>query len=200
MGGKPFVGPGVGFGGSQKVRGAEERTRASLPRARVAPLAGAGSGAALVFLLLLLEREGPSSLPHAPSFSLTKHHHQTHNPPQTHKLKGAGVGCGFGIGWGFGGGGIGFGGLGVGGGCGVGAGLGWGWGAAFGSKYIIVQPEFEAHGKGAHGSKGAAGGGGKGAAGGGGKGAAGGGGGEQRPPWLAQLQDQIRLLKWEHRL
>jgi hypothetical protein len=31
----------------------------------------------------------------------------------------------------------------AGGGCGVGVGLGWGQGAAFGSKYIIIEPEFE---------------------------------------------------------
>jgi hypothetical protein len=31
----------------------------------------------------------------------------------------------------------------VGGGCGVGVGLGWGYGAAWGSKYIIVEPEFD---------------------------------------------------------
>ena len=31
----------------------------------------------------------------------------------------------------------------AGGGCGVGVGLGWGSGAAWGSKYIIVEPEFD---------------------------------------------------------
>jgi hypothetical protein len=33
--------------------------------------------------------------------------------------------------------------LAAGGGCGVGVGLGWGQGAAFGSKYIVIEPEFE---------------------------------------------------------
>lgn len=55
---------------------------------------------------------------------------------------GFGTGCGFGVGWGFGGGPLGAAGLGVGGGCGAGLGLGWGYGAAFGSKYIVIDPEF----------------------------------------------------------
>ena len=58
-----------------------------------------------------------------------------------------------------------------GGGCGVGVGLGWGFGAAFGSNYIIVDPEF---------------------------------GGEAspaappKPRWLSQLQQQLRIAKFEH--
>ncbi|KAF8072454.1 hypothetical protein HT031_000113 [Scenedesmus sp. PABB004] len=81
---------------------------------------------------------------------------------------GFGTGCGFGIGWGFGGGSVGFAGLGAGGGCGVGLGLGWGYGAAWGSKYIIIEPEFESKKPGG------------------------------RPRWLAQLQQQLRIQKFEH--
>ena len=55
----------------------------------------------------------------------------------------------------------------AGGGCGVGAGLGWGWGAAWGSKYIIVDAEFES-------SK-----------------------DSTKPHWLAQLQQQLRIQKYE---
>lgn len=55
----------------------------------------------------------------------------------------------------------------AGGGCGVGFGLGWGYGAAWGSKYIIIEPEFESGNK------------------------AGG------PRWLAQLQQQLRIQKFE---
>jgi hypothetical protein len=55
----------------------------------------------------------------------------------------------------------------AGGGCGVGFGLGWGYGAAWGSKYIIIEPEFESGKK------------------------AGG------PRWLAQLQQQLRIQKFE---
>jgi hypothetical protein len=55
-----------------------------------------------------------------------------------------------------------------GGGCGVGAGLGWGWGAAWGSKYIIVDAEFET-------SK----------------------SDSTKPHWLAQLQQQLRIQKYE---
>ncbi|KAL6747990.1 hypothetical protein V8C86DRAFT_2891512 [Haematococcus lacustris] len=60
---------------------------------------------------------------------------------------GFGSGCGFGVGWGFGGGPIGTAGLGAGGGCGVGLGLGWGYGAAWGSKYLVIDPEFESQDK-----------------------------------------------------
>lgn len=67
----------------------------------------------------------------------------------------------------FAGGPIGIGGVGAGGGCGVGVGLGWGYGAAWGSKYIIIEPEFDT------GSK------------------------DKRPKWLAQLQDTLRIKKWE---
>jgi hypothetical protein len=55
----------------------------------------------------------------------------------------------------------------AGGGCGVGAGLGWGWGAAWGSKYILVAAEFES-------SK-----------------------DSTKPHWLAQLQQQLRIQKYE---
>lgn len=55
----------------------------------------------------------------------------------------------------------------TGGGCGVGLGLGWGFGAAWGSKYIIIESEFES-------------------------------GQEQgKPRWLAQLQQQLRIQKFE---
>jgi hypothetical protein len=56
----------------------------------------------------------------------------------------------------------------AGGGCGVGAGLGWGWGAAWGSKYIIIDAEFESQGK-----------------------------EPAKPSWLAQLQQQMRIQKYE---
>lgn len=59
--------------------------------------------------------------------------------------------------------------MGVGGGCGVGVGLGWGWGAAWGSNYIIVDPEF------------------------GGDSAS-----PKKPRWLSQLQSQLRIAKFEH--
>lgn len=55
----------------------------------------------------------------------------------------------------------------AGGGCGFGAGLGWGWGAAWGSKYIIVDAEFESKE------------------------------GSTKPHWLAQLQQQFRIQKYE---
>ncbi|KAJ9529763.1 hypothetical protein QJQ45_014534 [Haematococcus lacustris] len=45
------------------------------------------------------------------------------------------------------GGPIGTAGLGAGGGCGVGLGLGWGYGAAWGSKYLVIDPEFESQDK-----------------------------------------------------
>ena len=66
------------------------------------------------------------------------------------------------------GGGVGFAGLGAGGGCGVGVGLGWGFGAAWGSKYIVVEPEFESNAKAG-----------------------------ARPSWLAQLQQRLRIEKFE---
>ncbi len=56
-----------------------------------------------------------------------------------------------------------------GGGCGVGVGLGWGFGAAWGSKYIIVDPEFGD-------ANSAAG----------------------KPRWFSQLQQQLRIAKFEH--
>eukprot|EP00775_Hariotina_reticulata_P011769 gene11769-11914_t len=72
----------------------------------------------------------------------------------------------FGPGVGFGGP-IGFAGMGAGGGCGVGLGLGWGFGAAWGSKYIIIEAEFES------------------------------GQDQGKPRWLAQLQQQLRIQKFE---
>lgn len=58
-----------------------------------------------------------------------------------------------------------------GGGCGVGVGLGWGWGGAWGSKYVVVDPEFAGSG---------------------------GGAGPGKPQWLQQLQQQLRIAKFEH--
>lgn len=55
-----------------------------------------------------------------------------------------------------------------GGGCGVGVGLGWGYGAAWGSNYIIVDPEF--------GNSNA---------------------GPGKPRWFSQLQQQLRIAKFE---
>lgn len=89
---------------------------------------------------------------------------------QKKPIIGLGVGCGFGVGWGFGGGPVGFGGMGAGGGCGVGLGLGWGWGAAWGSNYIIVDPEF---GEASPATP-------------------------SKPRWLSQLQQQLRIAKFEH--
>ncbi|GLC40722.1 hypothetical protein PLESTB_000029200 [Pleodorina starrii] len=80
---------------------------------------------------------------------------------------GFGAGCGFGVGYGFGGGPTGFGGLGAGGGCGVGIGLGWGYGAAWGSNYIVVDPEFEEAKV------------------------------DKRPQWLRQLTSQVQGLKFD---
>jgi hypothetical protein len=56
----------------------------------------------------------------------------------------------------------------AGGGCGVGVGLGWGYGAAWGSKYIIVEPEFSDDSK------------------------------AKKPKWFAQLQQQWRIATFEH--
>ena len=56
----------------------------------------------------------------------------------------------------------------AGGGCGVGIGLGWGYGAAWGSKYIIIEPDF------ADASK------------------------DKKPKWLSQLQQQWRIARFEH--
>ena len=56
-----------------------------------------------------------------------------------------------------------------GGGCGVGVGLGWGFGAAWGSNYVIVDPEF--------GSATAA---------------------PAKPQWFSQLQQHLRIAKFEH--
>lgn len=53
----------------------------------------------------------------------------------------------------------------------MGVGLGWGYGAAWGSKYIIVEPEFSNDGQ-----------------------------RDRRPRWLAQLQDQLNILKFEKRI
>ncbi len=50
----------------------------------------------------------------------------------------------------------------------MGIGLGWGYGAAWGSKYIIVNPEFEDKSSSA-----------------------------RKPGWLAQLQQQLKVLKLE---
>lgn len=50
----------------------------------------------------------------------------------------------------------------------MGLGLGWGYGAAWGSKYIVIEPEFER-----------------------------GPGEAPRPRWLAQLQQQLRIAKFE---
>lgn len=55
-----------------------------------------------------------------------------------------------------------------GGGCGVGLGLGWGFGGAWGSKYIIVDPEF-----------------------------AGSSSQQSKPRWFSQLQQQLRIAKFE---
>lgn len=60
--------------------------------------------------------------------------------------------------------------MGAGGGCGVGLGLGWGWGAAWGSNYIIVDPEF---GEASPATP-------------------------SKPRWLSQLQQQLRIAKFEH--
>lgn len=54
----------------------------------------------------------------------------------------------------------------TGGGCGVGLGLGWGSGVAFGSKYIVIDPEFE------EGKK------------------------DKRPKWLMDLQDRLKAMKF----
>lgn len=51
----------------------------------------------------------------------------------------------------------------------MGAGLGWGYGAAWGSKYIIIDAEFESAAK----DVGA------------------------KPSWLAQLQQHLRISKYE---
>ena len=56
----------------------------------------------------------------------------------------------------------------AGGGCGVGVGLGWGFGAAWGSKYIIVDPEFNSAGA-----------------------------QPAKPRWFSQLQQQLRIAKFE---
>uniref|UniRef100_A0A7S3QJN6 Uncharacterized protein n=1 Tax=Dunaliella tertiolecta TaxID=3047 RepID=A0A7S3QJN6_DUNTE len=83
---------------------------------------------------------------------------------------GFGAGCGFGVGWGFGGAPIGLGGMGAGGGCGVGLGLGMGYGAAFGSKYIVVDPEFNSVSQ------------------------------DKRPNWLRQLQDQAGIMRFDREM
>jgi len=51
----------------------------------------------------------------------------------------------------------------------VGIGLGWGFGAAWGSNYIIVDPEFGDAG-----------------------------GQPSKPRWFSQLQQQLRIAKFEH--
>ncbi|KAJ9529885.1 hypothetical protein QJQ45_022309 [Haematococcus lacustris] len=87
MGGRPFVGPGVGFGASW-----------------------------------------PGSVTHADQSPL--------DASAAHGLQVSALG-----------GPIGTAGLGAGGGCGVGLGLGWGYGAAWGSKYLVIDPEFESQDK-----------------------------------------------------